>query len=438
MDSFENRVLEEQLKLVYRQLPGIITLPGITALLLCIIFWGHLPSEDILAWFAIALIFTGGTGILLLLLYSKIGYDNYPIERWSMWFNVLSIMSGFGWSSSVYFLYHPDNFVLQLILMLFLYFAMALVAISMTAYRPAFVLLAAPIIIAVTVRLILDFDRLHSMLAITTLFYGITLYIFYLTAHVDFMNYIRVGLEKDDLATALKRRTKDAENENLAKSRFLAAASHDLRQPIVAQELLINALRGHLGENQYSDIFRNLNDNVEALHALFNELVEVSRIDTGNVSVDIDYTDLEEVFTELENQFTPMAQEKSLKLHFDDNGEGVLSDIHLLKRILVNLVSNAIKYTQQGEVNILQKVVGDKIHVIVEDTGIGIPEEEQESIFHEFFRSRNSSASDGFGLGLAIVKRLTHLLDHELILESQPGKGTRVTLIMPYIPDTVM
>lgn len=436
MDLQISNVLDEQLKIVYRQLPGIILLPGTTAILLAIIFWSEISHTRVISWLGIALLFTGGTASSLYCLYKRIPYSQKSSDYWRRRFNLLAILSGLGWSSSIFFLYTPDNLALQLVLLLFLYFAIALVAIRMTVYQPAFVYLAAPILLAIVIRLLIDFDHLHGLLAITTLFYGITLYIFYYFAHRDFIRYIQLGAEKDALASELQRRSDESEASNLAKSRFLAAASHDLRQPIVAQELLITALQGHMGNDQYSDIFRKLKDNTQALHALFNELVEVSRLDTGNIQPVIDYTELEDLLQELDEQFQPLAREKHLELDLQASIEAVMSDRHLLKRILVNLVSNAIKYTPAGSVQVYQQQVGEQVHIVVEDTGIGIEPEDREAIFHEFYRSSHASHhSDGFGLGLSIVQRLSSLLGHELQLFSEPGKGSKFILVTQSVPE---
>ncbi len=436
MDLQPNSVINEQLKIVYRQLPGIILLPGTTAILLAIIFWGEISTTRIIGWLSIALLFTGGTAGILYYLYKRTPFTDCSTAFWCNWFNTLAILSGISWSSSIFFLYTEDNLVLQLVLLLFLYLAIALVAITMTAYQPAFVWLAAPILLAIIIRLLADFDRLHALLALTTVFYGITLYAFYYFAHRDFISHIQLGYEKNKLANELQQRSIEAENSNLAKSRFLAAASHDLRQPLVAQELLISALKAHVGEDRFSDIFRNLKNNIEALHALFNELVEVSRLDTGNIRPQIDYTELDDLLKELDEQFQPQAREKNIQLEIRTDVEAVMSDRHLLKRILVNLISNAIKYTPQGSVTVYQQVIDDKIHIIVEDTGIGIKPSEQAAVFHEFYRSHNASSySDGFGLGLAIVQRLSSLLDHDLQLFSEEGSGTRFVLVTDSVPE---
>ncbi len=436
MENNNQEIIQEQLAIAYRQLPGIIILPGITAILLSVFFWGHLPSNNILLWLSIALLFTGGTGFILLILYRQSGLEKFSNEYWQRWFNFLALLSGLGWSSSVYFLYHPDDLIYQLILLLFLFFAIALVAIRMNTYRPAFVLLAAPILITTIFRLLLDFDFVHALLAITTLFYGITLYAFYQASHRGFISYLRMGLENRRLAEAMQKRTAVAEDENRSKSRFLAAASHDLRQPLVAQELLVSALKGHIGEENYPEIFDNLKCNIESLHALFNELVEVSRLDTGNIEPSIDYTDLQELFDELKQQFEPLANRKQLDLYIQPDPQAVMSDHHLLKRILVNLLSNAIKYTESGQVKLYQEKTDTGFMLIVEDTGIGIDSTDHQQIFHEFYRAAGGSKmGEGFGLGLAIVKRLAKLLDHKLSLQSEPGKGTRISLSMTAVPD---
>lgn len=244
---------------------------------------------------------------------------------------------------------------------------------------------------------------------------------------------IRQRFENLDLVAALSRQTALAEQANLAKSRFLAAASHDLRQPLAALELFLGALKDGLHEPGQQRVLEQARRSSENLKGLLDALLDISRLDAQVVEPQLRAVDLRELLDELFEEFQPQVQQKSLEFRIAYSGQSVRSDPILLARLLRNLLSNALRYTPEGEVTVdCKHSENGRVHLSVCDTGIGIAPEDHAAVFEEFRQLDNPARdrSQGLGLGLAIVLRLSKLLGHPLEMESEPGKGTCFHLFM--------
>jgi signal transduction histidine kinase/ActR/RegA family two-component response regulator len=223
-----------------------------------------------------------------------------------------------------------------------------------------------------------------------------------------------------------------AEQANAAKSRFLAAASHDLRQPLHSLGLFAAALEGHATSREARELVTRIGDSIGALERLFNELLDMSKLDAHAVAVHPRNFALQELFDRLSHTFHAEAVERNLRLRFMPTALAVRTDPVLLERVLVNLVANALRYTQEGGVVIGARARGLEVWIDVVDSGIGIPVEKQQQVFDEFFQVDNPGRDRrrGLGLGLAIVRRLVGLMGHRISLRSVPGRGTRFRLTL--------
>lgn len=224
-----------------------------------------------------------------------------------------------------------------------------------------------------------------------------------------------------------------AERANSAKSRFFAAASHDLRQPLHALSLFVAALKTRNRQPETQPLIDNIETATGAMELLFNALLDISRLDAGVIEVQPAHFPLQKMFNELDKQFGALASEKQLRLRFRPCGLTLYSDPLLIERILVNLVANAIRYTDDGGVLVGCRRRGRMARISVIDTGRGIPADQQESVFQEFVQLHNTARdrSKGLGLGLAIVSRLSQLLGHRIDLCSRPGYGSAFSLDVP-------
>jgi signal transduction histidine kinase len=224
-----------------------------------------------------------------------------------------------------------------------------------------------------------------------------------------------------------------AEQANIAKSRFFAAASHDLRQPLHSLGLFATALREAVTNREGRELVQRIGDSIGALDRLFDELLDLSRLDAGTVEVRLRNVALQSLFDRIAQDFFAEAAAKELRLRFHPTPLAVRTDPVLLERVLANLVSNAIRYTQHGGVLVGARRRGGRVFVQVWDTGVGIAADQRELIFDEFYQVSNPGRDRrrGLGLGLAIVRRLTSLLGLPLALRSEPGRGSCFELELP-------
>jgi PAS domain S-box-containing protein len=251
-----------------------------------------------------------------------------------------------------------------------------------------------------------------------------------------FRGYRGVGsdiTDRVDAEAALRAAKEEAERASVAKSRFLAAASHDVRQPMHALGLLLAALSRRVVDPEVRSIVSVMEESLAAMSELFNALLDVSKLDAGVVVPEIVDLPLAPLLARMANEFGPAALEKGLELRIVPCALAVRSDAVLLDRILRNLVSNAVVHTRRGRVVLGCRRSGDGVRIEVHDTGPGIPADQIGTIFQEFRQLDNAGRDrrQGFGLGLAIVERLARLLGHRVDVVSAPGRGSRFSVEVP-------
>jgi signal transduction histidine kinase/ActR/RegA family two-component response regulator len=245
---------------------------------------------------------------------------------------------------------------------------------------------------------------------------------------------VRRQMEQDLIAAR-----EAAERANKANSAFLAAASHDLRQPVQALSLLNGALRRTVKDERARAMVEHQDASLTAMTNLLNSLLDISRLDAGAITPEWEDFPMQRLVDRLSAEFGRQAHAKGLEFVSESCDAVVRSDPNLLAEIVTNLASNAIRYTDKGEVRMACVKIDGQCHLQVSDTGIGIEADQFEEIFREFHQCKAPGASkEGFGLGLAIVRRLANLLDHRIDVESNPGKGSRFTVSLPIIADSAL
>lgn len=245
--------------------------------------------------------------------------------------------------------------------------------------------------------------------------------------------------QRIEAATREMRAQKEqAEQANHDKTRFLAAASHDLRQPMHALGLFMGELHNRISTPEQQQIAQKIEESVEAMSGLLDSLLDISKLDAGVVVAQEQVVALSPLLYRLYEDFSAQALKRGITLHVRECADSVTSDPILLQRILMNLVSNALRYTpEQGSVLVACRRRGAELHIEVRDNGPGIPADQQQAIFKEFVQLNNAARdrSKGLGLGLAIVDRLCRLLGHRIRVRSAPGRGTTFVLELPRVPD---
>jgi signal transduction histidine kinase len=242
----------------------------------------------------------------------------------------------------------------------------------------------------------------------------------------------------EDATTALRSQKEQAEKANFDKTRFLAAASHDLRQPMHALGLFMGELQNRIETPEQRKIVEKVEESVTAMSGLLDSLLDISKLDAGVIVPQVQEIEISTLLRRLTEAYEPLANAKSIKLRIQTSASRVRSDPILLERILMNLLGNAIRYSQDhGAVLLACRKRGDRLRFEVRDNGPGIPLDEQENIFREFVQLENSARdrSKGLGLGLPIVQRSARLLNHPLYLNSILGRGSVFALEVPRVPD---
>ena len=245
---------------------------------------------------------------------------------------------------------------------------------------------------------------------------------------------LAVSLRNEDLVQQLRSQIDVVARANQEKTRFLASAAHDLRQPLHALGMFCAALDQRLVSNlSERPLVSNMMSAIEALETSFGAMLDISKFDAGLVEKTNRTFPIRDIFRRLYQHFGGDAEARHLALRFRATRRIVRSDPLLLERVLANLVQNALRYTREGGVLVAARRHRQGIALEVWDTGVGIPEDQQEMIFREFYQIDNPERDRGrgLGMGLAIVQRLCNLLEHPLELESTPGRGTVFRVLVP-------
>ena len=234
------------------------------------------------------------------------------------------------------------------------------------------------------------------------------------------------------LNAALAHAKGEADAANISKTKFLAAASHDILQPLNAARLYVTSLTERQRGSNDRPLIDNIDASLEAVEEIFGALLDISRLDTGVLRPEFSSFHIDDLMRQIAVEFTPLAVSKGLDLTFMPCAAVVRSDRRLLRRLIQNLVSNAIKYTPQGRVLVGCRRHGDTLRINVYDTGLGIPGEKQRDIFIEFRRlDQGARIARGLGLGLSIVERVARVLGCTVELISTPGRGSHFAVSVP-------
>lgn len=238
-------------------------------------------------------------------------------------------------------------------------------------------------------------------------------------------------LESDKLI--IEKALNVARKANEEKNRFMAAASHDLRQPLHAMTLFLGSLRHMAPEGQMRELIDKIDETSMMLHEQFNSLLDLSKFDAGVVAADQADFRLDLLLKNIADAASQEAQQKQIALHLYTAPVTIRSDMLLMERMLRNLVMNAVRYTEEGSVSIQTRELPHGLVISIIDTGVGIAEEEQTRIFSDYYQVSNKvrSKNKGSGLGLAIVKRIAALLDMTISLRSTPGVGSSFSVTIP-------
>ncbi len=409
------------------------------AALLCLVLWDQTSPWYIAGWVALIVVNQACRGMLAHA-WQRERPGLAATLRWGRYWSAGSAMAGALWGLAALVMY-PSSAPHEALLIVCL-FGVVLGGLNLTAvYRPSFYGFALAALVPLIVRVALAGDAVHLYTALV-----MSVVLGFILAFGSQLNDVltrslAMRYENVDLILELRAKSRAAddaraaaETANRAKSQLLAAASHDLRQPLHALGLYAAALAARATDAALHPLVGSVQRAVAALESQFEQLLDLSRLEAGALTPSPVRVALAPLFERVAAEQRPHAEAKGLSLRVAATRLAVHSDPALLERVVRNLVANAIRYSERGGVLMGARRHGSEVAIEVVDTGIGIPREHHARIFEEFYQVRttkSSRAQSGMGLGLAIVRRLAALLGHRIEVASRVGRGSRFRVHAP-------
>jgi signal transduction histidine kinase len=403
---------------------------AIVTTLIALVTWPSFPNWVVISWAAMGY-FLNLSRSYIFMVVKKLA----PVGSVYLWLEntlmIMLILTGLFWGSTCWLFLTTDD------MPKFFFIALAVLVIPPSAL-PSFSALPYIWLVYSTPLLLLTAAKLYTVgfweLAILAIVNLLGLLPLSRNLGETIENSVTLDIRNSELLTEVQLAREKAEKTNLAKSQFLAAASHDLRQPLHAQGILLEVLNLRLEDKEQRELLNKVTQSNEVLNTLFNSLLEISQLDAGTIKVQKNHQLLMDICEPLVNEYRYLIQQEGLTIELTGDDVAVLTDPVLLSRILRNLVSNAIKFTAAGGVKVEIKSSANQVYLSVIDTGVGIPLPQQENIFNEYYqldnKARDRNKGIGIGLGLALVRRMCELLKHNIRLESVAGEGACFTITL--------
>ncbi|NOZ36817.1 MAG: response regulator [Gammaproteobacteria bacterium] len=422
-----------QIQSLFKNSPAVILASVFSAVMLTAIYWNQHVHASLLIWLGAILSANAVRGFFAWNFHrKKVQIEN--ILLWWRLFSIPSLLSVSIWGLGAYIFYIPNSGQYQAvgIIVPLALAAGSLVFLSMVRWLffSSFLLITLPLLL----RVLVEGDFVDIGIGLLIAVYIIIFMMFGHSMNRMLTESLRLRFENLKLVERLTREKESAEMANIAKSKFLAAASHDLRQPLHALSLLSSALCDRIKYPEVKHIVDKIMLAVSALENLFNALLDISKLDSGVLKPNIISFRLRNIFDKIENDYRPEAERKGLEFIVDSCCDSIVySDDILLERVVRNFVSNAMRYTDTGRVRLYCKPTNGKIAICVEDTGIGIHGDSLQAIFDEYVQIGNPERDreKGLGLGLAIVAKISQLLDYRVSVNSVRGKGSDFSIEVP-------
>lgn len=431
-DPYAQRVTAQAIDFLYHNLPGIIISITLMPVVMVLVMWQRIDRGVLISWCAAAFAVTAAR---LLLHYTYMRRTPPPEEapRWGRYFTWTALASGLVWGGAGVLFFVLDSTAHQVFLFTSIVGLCAGSIILNAYWIESYYAFSVPALSLSSVRMLMEGGLAYQGLAILSLMLGVVLLQVAHRTRKSVLAAIRLRFENIDLVERLREEKDKAESASRDKTRFLAAASHDLRQPVHALTLFANALHTEQTSDKGKALLGDMGHSIRALNQLLESLIDISKLDADIVKPTLEHFALHPLLDRLQAEYLPQARAKGLDWKMDTDGLVVHSDPVLLEAILRNLISNAIRYTYAGHIEVSCARQGPEARIEVRDSGIGIPRGQQRAIFREFYQLNNPERdrSKGLGLGLAIVDRLVSLLSHRIELESEPKQGSRFTIVLP-------
>lgn len=439
-----------QLEVLYDQAPVALAASLAAALILIALFWPVTPRLLLLSWFALLVLVTALRSALIRS-YRRVPAKAERTDRWKNWFVVGSASAGLLWGVAIILFPPPASIFHTGLAVLWVCGLTAGSVVALSSVRSGFFSFAIPALVPAALYLLISGQQAEALISgAIFLFLGFlsfnalrthrttveTLQLQFdnaeLIAHLD-AEKERIETLNEQLEQRVRERTAELAAANAAKSRFLAAASHDLRQPLQTLSLLTGVLSRTVGDLRAAQTIQEMQDTLRIMGTLLDALLDINKLDSGAIKPELKDFSIGTLLDRLRLDFNHHSGEKGLSLHVVPSSAIVRSDATLLENIVRNLLANAIRYTDEGKILLGCRRRGDRLRIEVWDTGIGIPKTHIERIFEEFYQLDNPARdrSKGLGLGLAVVQRSARLLGHAVEVQSCPDKGSVFAVEVP-------
>ena len=437
--NLEQDIRTEQVRLVFRSMKSSLYLGSALALTLTLVFHNEENHNAVLSWLA-AVIMSRIVSVSYVHVALRRGINAKNTSRHIYYMCAIKILEGAAWGSLVWIVMGNASLAEQLLAMASLAGVSGNAVSLLAPVFPLFLSMQLAQLASMSSRLLTLDDSSFAILSVGCALFVAGQSAQALVAQRTSRESLILRFENFDLIERLKMESENAElargkaeEANLAKSKFLAAASHDLRQPVHAQELFLEVLaRSNLSDFQ-GKILNNARAASQASAQMLNTLLDFSRIEAGVVEPQIRSFHLQPLLNKLENELGSQADNKKIVYRCRETQLAVDSDESLLELMLRNLITNAIRYTETGGLLVGCRKRGKKVLIEVFDTGIGIEPSQQREIFQEFHQLGNPERDrlKGLGLGLAITQGLAQSLDHSVTLSSHPGHKSVFRISLP-------
>jgi signal transduction histidine kinase len=430
----------ERIGAFYAQAPGASRVNLSMGAIAGAVMWGASSRGLLLGWLALVV----ATNVFRLAAWHLRQRDPDRDRRWQFWARVcVAAMfgSGFTWGMGAALMISPESPILMAFWLILVTGIGAGLVAANAFHLPALWAYLFPLLLPVVARIAAQGG--FEYLAIAA---GLSFYLAFCVqqgrhqAHLVLESF-RMRSENQSLVVQLQNETRaalvakqSAEESERAKSRFFAAASHDLRQPLQAVSLYASSLSHAALPDGEMRLVRGIGESAAALTDLFDELLEIARLDARTIVCDPKQITLQQVFNRLELLFAPVAIDSATRLYIRPCGYSVLVDELLLTRLLGNLVGNGLKYAKGGTVVVLARKRPDELLIEVRDNGPGISQEQQALVFEEFYQADNPERDRhlGFGLGLPTAVRIADLIGARIGVRSRPGAGSVFWVRLPF------
>jgi len=434
------RQRREQIRLLARNVPALVFGSLMLGTGATVLLWANQQPHAQVAGWAIALLALSAWRLWMARRFWRRTAAGDPPERWGPSFALTSAVAGLCWGLLAWLFFTPDNPLNIAVISIMITAILSSATQSLGPYFPAYVAFAVPCAVPFATRCLSSGNTaLVTLGLLATGFLGMSL-VFSRRIARAIAEALQLRFENESLIGQLTAEKERAESASVAKTRFLATASHDLRQPIHAMSLFVPALqalseRAEISPRTVGSIAERMQGALDTMAQLLSRLLDISRLDAGALQPRPQAVSLGPVLRRVSDEVAQQARTKGLRLRVRGGHLAVRADPAVLHTILSNLAGNAVRYTERGGVLLAARRRGDRVSIEIWDSGVGIEAHDLPRVTEEFFQAgnvkRDASQSRGFGLGLAIVKRSADLLGGQLVLRSRPGRGSVFSIALP-------